>query len=1152
MTRLLKLSSGVVLTVSLLVTSCQDNNADKRNDDAVSIKTFKEKKKVKDPNVRHKKGIEHMADYQFAIRKHLDADAPTYEKGYLIKEFQKAKQNSVQRKNATSLNPVIKERGPFNVPGRTRGIAVDPTDNKKWFVGTVGGGVWKTENEGATWVNLTDAQLPNLATSTIVISPQDANTLYVGTGEPFGNLGAIGGAGLFKSTDGGTTWSSLTGTSNFGDIGRIIINPTDKNNVVVAAQGGIYRTTNGGTTWSQTYNSTGWVQDLDADPNDFNIQYGSVRNFGLVKSTNGGLTWSAIFERGDYNSSHSRFETSVSSADSNTLFVSVYSSSNATVGVNTDFYVSRDKGLTFQLLNTTGSAAAANLLTGQGWYDNVIMAHPYDTNIFYVGGVAVFKVTVSGTNFTSASIASGYDNSQINTAVHVDQHGLEFIPGSGENFRILLANDGGVYSTSFKTDPGATQGDWSGDAVSKNSTQFYGATKQNGQDNYLAGAQDNGSWVSLGNNSDESKTYTFVYGGDGYEALWHYNKPGDFLVTSQYGRVGRYVNYSFAGNADIEDSGNSSIAPFYTKISNADNNPDAVFTVTARGVWRSTDFGENWNLTSISEGFAPNNRSALNVEVSTADPNVVWAGGAMTENKSSTLFVSEDNGVTFKSTNVYDNPKGNHSYNISGIGTSLTERNRAYALFSSQGAAKVLKTEDLGNTWTDITGLGFSRVPDVAVHSILEMPFDKDILWLGTDIGLFESTDGGGSWNFVNEMIPVAIYDMKIVNNQVIFATYGRGIWTATLSQLDTYEPAAFLGPATVSSVQKGIESLKGVVSYNVTDDNVNRVKVYVDDAEQTEVIQDFSTGVTYNFETSNLSEGKHKVGIQLFLDATNSETIVSEYEFDIIDFESPSQSIGITEFETSDVYYVNNGFKVDNMGGDVSSIVLNNADHPYENGITYTSILKKPLIITQANKDFTYEDLAIVEPYTDDLNDLNSFYDFVIIEGSTDLKTWKTIDKYDARRFTEWLDAYNGNATASDDLFKTQTVTLTDKGFSIGETVVLRFSLVTDDFVNSYGWAIKSIQGAVASIDEVVNDVKLFSVYPTISNGDFTIFAKANSGESELNIFDISGKKVFETSINFNQNEKQNISINVNSGIYFMKLIDANNKISSQKIIIE
>jgi len=262
----------------------------------------------------------------------------------------------------------------------------------------------------------------------------------------------------------------------------------------------------------------------------------------LVKSTDSGITWSFVFKKADFNENYSRFETDVSSADSNTIFLSVYSSSGGTVSENTDFYVSRNKGATFTSLTTTDTNA--NLLTGQGWYDNVIMAHPYDANVFYVGGVAVFKVSVSGSTFTATSIASGYDNSQINTGVHVDQHGLFSILGSNNEFRILLANDGGVFSTTMKEDTGATDGDWSNAVGGKNSTQFYGAAKQNGADNYLAGAQDNGSWISQGDNSTKDKTYMFAFGGDGFEVIWHYNNPQDFIVTSQKNVIGRYVDFS--------------------------------------------------------------------------------------------------------------------------------------------------------------------------------------------------------------------------------------------------------------------------------------------------------------------------------------------------------------------------------------------------------------------------------------------------------------------------------------------------------------------------------------------------------------------------------------------------------------------------------
>tara|TARA_B110000503_G_scaffold129356_1_gene201512 strand:- start:52 stop:3459 length:3408 start_codon:yes stop_codon:yes gene_type:complete len=1127
--------------------SCQQNRKDS------ILKTGKIKKNKKDTSSSHKKGIEHIADYQKQIRKGIDAEATTYKKGYLIEEFNKATQKGLAKSTASAITPIFIERGPNNVPGRSRGIAIDPNNTNRWFVGTVGGGVWLTEDGGTTWESLTDFKIPNLSTSTIVMSQTDSNILYVGTGEPFGNLGAIGGSGVFKTTDGGATWQSLTATAAFGDVSRIIINPADDQNVLIATSSGIYRTIDGGTIWVQTFNSSGLpVQDLDVDPSNFNIQYGSVNGSGLVKSTDSGITWSFVFKKADFNTSYHRFETDISPADPNTIFLSVYSSSGGTVSENTDFYVSRNKGATFTSLTTTDTNA--NLLTGQGWYDNVIMAHPYDANVFYVGGVAVFKVSVSGSTFTATSIASGYDNSQINTGVHVDQHGLFSILGSNNEFRILLANDGGVFSTTMKEDTGATEGDWSNAVGGKNSTQFYGAAKQNGADNYLAGAQDNGSWISQGDNSTKDKTYMFAFGGDGFEVIWHYNNPKDFIVTSQKNVIGRYVDFRGGERRSLPGS-----PIFYTKIANADNNPDAVFSVSGEGVWRSTDFAETWNLIPISSNFTPSASSSLNVKVSSADPNTVWAGAVMTESGSFVLHVSQDNGQTFNPAGIYDNPNGAHNLFISGLATSYTQKNRAYALFSSQGAPKILKTENLGATWSDITGFETSTntgFPDVAVHAVLEMPFDKDIIWAGTDIGLFETENGGASWSMITDFPAVAVYDMKVVNDQVVIATYGRGIWSATISELNAYTLPTYLAFAEASTQQNEIESLKITVSYTVPKDEVSSIKIFIDNVEQEEIIQDFRAGVVYTYETTNLTEGYHQLGIQVFDDANNLETPVNNQEFAVIDFETASSTIEISEFQASDVFTYKSEFIIDNLDGAVSSNVLSNTDHPYNNTTTYTVVLKKPLTLSDANKDLTYQDFAIVEPYTTNLADLTRFYDFVILEASTDLITWTTLDKYDARRFPDWLLEYNkgANASGSDLLFKEQSIVLTDKGFTIGETVVFRFKLVTDPGVNSYGWAIKSINAgaATATIKEVIEGHKVFTIYPTVSKGDFTLYAKNTLGLTNMSIFDITGKQVYTKEVNFRAQRKQEISVSLKAGIYIVHLVDENNKRVASKIVIE
>ncbi len=1142
---------GFVFLSAILLVGCQQ-----KEKEIVIKNNFKQLKKEKKPKGVHKKGIEKIADYQKQIRKGIDEENSTYKKGYLIEEYNKAKQKAFKKGNASAISSVFKERGPSNVPGRSRGIAVDPNNANRWFVGSVGGGVWLTEDAGVTWFVLTDFKIPNLATSTIVISQTNPNVLYVGTGEPFGNLGAIGGTGVYKTIDGGATWQSLVATTGFGDVGKIIINPLDDMNVLIGTTEGIYRTTDGGTSWVKTYSfpidGSFTVQDLDADPSNFNIQYGSVSSLGLVKSTDGGVTWTTVFDRADFNENHRRFETAVSPVDSNTIFLSVFSYSGATVGVNTDFYVSRDQGATFT--NLTSIDTNKNLLTDQGWYDNVIMAHPYDANIFYVGGVAVFKVTVSGSTFTATSIASGYDSTQINTDIHVDQHGLSAILGENETFRILLANDGGIYSSTMKQDSGATEGDWSEAVGGKNSTQFYGAAKQNGADNYLAGAQDNGCWISLGDDATEDKTYISVFGGDGFEVIWHYDNPRDFIVSSQNNRIGRYVNLAFAGQESLEGE-----EIFYTKLANANNNPNVVFSVSGNGVWRSTDFAATWSLIPIVSNYAPSTSSALNVKVSTADPNIVWAGAAMTETGSYVLHVSKDNGQSFTNAGSYNNPNGSLNAFISGIATSYTEKNRAYALFSNQGEPKILKTEDLGVTWSDITGFetgANTGFPDVAVHSVLEMPFNKDIIWAGTDIGLFQTENGGTSWSMITDLPAVAVYDMKVVNDQVVISTYGRGVWSATISDLNTYTLPGYLEFAQADTQQKEIESLQTVVSYKIPTDDVNRVKIFIDGIEQAEVLQDFTAGVTYSYETIDLAEGYHQLGIQVFDDANNLETPINNQEFLVIDYDDAATSIEITEFQDSDIFSYKSDFTINNLDDNVSSLVLNNAKHPYNNATTYTVALKKPLTISEDNKDFRYEDFAIVEPYTDDLTDLTQFYDYVLIEASTDLITWKTLDKYDARRFPEWLAEFNKgtDAVGSDALFKEQNIVLTDKGFAIGDTVVFKFSLVSDPGASSYGWAIQSINKntATASVADVLAGNQVFAIYPTVSKGNFTVQAKNSLGKAKMDIFSINGKKVYAKEVDFTSNGKQEISVSLNAGVYIVNLIDGNNKKASSKIVIE
>ncbi|TSE09273.1 T9SS type A sorting domain-containing protein [Aquimarina algiphila] len=1152
----------LIFVFLLAVFSACNTNKEQKITEIKTLETSKKHKTKKDYS--KKKGIEEIAKHISDLMKPIGAEKSTYEDGFMMTEHQKAMKNKNRfaAKSSSIIN--FKERGPVNVPGRIRGIQVAPDNEDKWYVGTVGGGLWLTEDAGVTWRNLTDYKVPSLSTSTVVISDNNPNTIYVGTGEPFGNLDAIGGIGVLKSTNAGDSWEFLQNTKEFGGIGRLVINPADENNLVVASDNGIFVTSDGGTTWQNTY-TEGNVQDLDYDPSSFNTLYGGVNGIGVIKSTDGGLTWDLVLNKDDFNENHARFELDVSPVNTNKVFISVYTpGGNATTAVNTDFYVTSDAGASFKLIGFEGAPAEGNLITGQGWYDNIIRAHPFNENVFYAGGVVMHRVEINkatiknGTtaknkpvpdgplNYTFQPIAAGY-NGELNNYVHVDQHNITWITkGVEKKFKLILANDGGIYHTDYLLDPGTTLNDWSTAATGLNCTQFYGADKRNGVEDYIAGAQDNGTWVSLtGDSANDDTAYTFIISGDGFEVLWNYEDSNKFIGGSQYNGFERIVNGQ-RFNARHGESGRGT-SPFYSKITNANNNPNVLFSPSVSGVWRSTNFAESWELTAIPNNFSVGASSALDVSVSTANPDVIWAGNAMTESGSYVIHVSKDNGVSYEPTALFSDPRDgiNHNYFISGVETSSTDENRAYVLFSGQGAAKILKTEDLGQTWEDISGFSTGEdrgFPDVAIHSLVEMPFDENRLWVGTDIGVFQTLDGGKNWSLLAGLPAFSVWQMKIVNNEVVMATHGRGVWTAALVELEGYEPPAYFAPPTiVSAVQESVENQNVVVSYVQENEDAEKIVVYVDGEETAEITDNVAQGTTFTYTIESLEEGNHSLGLQA-IDASGTASVLSSVSFDVIDFTEPQELVSIKTFEASDVYTFGDEFVINTVDETVSQAVLNNSGHPYLINKEYRTVLKHPITLTADNGDFTYEDVAITEfdPTP------GRFYDYVTIEASSDLNNWVTLDAYDGEKFPEWTDVVNSGPTPSinDDLFKEQSINLLDF-FNAGDVIAIRFRLISDPGVTSFGWAIRSINAEkeVAPEEEIVEEEVLRNtqdpiLYPTISNGQVRISSGGTVLNSVIEVYGLSGRLVYSKALGTLNNSEQSLSLeNLNSGMYLVKI---------------
>lgn len=400
------------------------------------------------------------------------------------------------------------------------------------------------------------------------------------------------------------------------------------------------------------------------------------------------------------------------------------------------------------------------------------------------------------------------------SGLHPDHHNLMAIKvnEAAKTFKIINANDGGIYTSSTSATPGEANNSWFFTSTGLATTQFYGVDKRPGQEEYIGGTQDNGTWKSP-ISADATSPWSRMLGGDGFEVVWR--KDNDqFIIASIYENElfrsadrGEKWSSSISGLSDVGEGK----APFITRIANNPKDPATLFVVGNSGVWKSINFGTRWTGTSIN---APSwIASSFNqVHVSLANPNIVWAGSGMFVNDGSSnrptrsLFVSTNKANSFLPATIADNLGA-----ISGMASHPTKDSVFYALFSFYQSPKIYRTKDLGKTWEDISGFkgntsstrGF---PDVAVYSLLVRPDSTNIIWAGTEIGIVESKDNGETWqlyNGVSKGLPfAAIWDMKVVDNQVIVATHGRGIYTFNLEGYEIPLP---------TSLKEDILSLKEI-----------------------------------------------------------------------------------------------------------------------------------------------------------------------------------------------------------------------------------------------------------------------------------------------------------------------------------------------------
>jgi hypothetical protein len=757
--------------------------------------------------------------------------------------------------------------------------------------------------------------------------------------------------------------------------------------------------------------------------------------------------------------------------------------------------------------------------------------------------------TVNKYTSTVSSVADPYDDYDgKNQNVHPDQHNIyPMVNSTGQTFQLLMANDGGVFLSGISASPGTTQGEWTKVGNGYNTSQFYGADKKPGAQEYLGGMQDNSTYFTPSGTISSATTYFSTntqLSGDGFEVLWHTTNNRQMIGGAEYNYFSRsldggttwtsaFSGFPLTGTAPNQSPDESKF-PFISKLACSKQAPDIIYSVGSQGVWKSIDFGGSWALTPITTGWEGSVSSFIDVDVSRANANVVWAGGGM--NSGTNLFVSTDAGATF---NAVPNPTGVTLGNITRIATHPTNEKIAYALFSFAKTAKILMTKDLGQTWTDISGFGTGTsstngFPDVAVYSLYVRPDNTNIIWAGTEIGIIESLDDGTTWALNTEFPSVAVWDMKGQDNEVVIATHGRGIWTAELAvdQNGNYPVPVIVNSGT-SPQSKFVLQAHLPYAYD-------SVQVVIN--SQTVKFTPPDSGV-YNIQIANAPLGS--LSIQLIAykgDAPIYSIAGSGYNFSLLAIQQQYYDY----FITTNNFYLSGGsnaaMSLQPWGASNSSL---QSPHVYATNQDVSATLLVPIIVSSgSNTSLSYQDVAIVVPgTTGSVFGQSAFNDYVVVEATKDGVTWTPIaNGYNASANATWLAAYTAVQSGAIGMSVTETFDLKNK-FVPTDTLLIRFRLHgSNETTAAWGWSVDNlyIQQAPTGT-EPVTGVDTFSAYPNPSSGKFTINYSLSAGSQvSMSVWDMAGRSIASQDLGLQVEGDHQFDLDLESsqdGIYLIRL---------------